>query len=102
EHYRERRSTKSPHHAAFLGTFAPFLRASESPMAMSCLRLFTVPPFPPLPDLSVSLFLRRIALATVLPAALPYLLPPGFFRCAIFLSRISDANRAGRAGSGYY
>src|SRR6266567_5639229 len=31
KHYRERRSTKSPHHAAFLGTFAPFLRASESP-----------------------------------------------------------------------
>src|SRR5438874_10851618 len=65
-------------------------------MAMACLRLFTVPPFPPLPDLSVPLFLRRIALATVLPAALPYLLLPDFFRCAIFLSRNSDANRAGR------
>src|SRR5205807_7145928 len=65
-------------------------------MAMACLRLFTVPPFPPLPDFSVPLFLRRIALATVLPAALPYLLPLDFFRCAIFLSRNSDANRAGR------
>jgi hypothetical protein len=28
----------------FAGTFFPFLRASESPMAMACLRLFTVPP----------------------------------------------------------
>src|SRR5205823_11364679 len=71
-------------------------------MAMACLRLFTVPPFPPLPDLSVPLFLRRIALATVLPAALPYLLPPDFFRCAMFLSRNSDANRAGRVGFGSY
>src|SRR4249920_1669908 len=26
-----------------LGTFLPFLRASESAMAMACLRLFTVP-----------------------------------------------------------
>src|SRR2546428_878116 len=65
-------------------------------MAMACLRLFTVPPFPPLPDFSVPLFLRRIALATVLPAALPYLLPLDFFRCAIFLSRNSDANPSGR------
>src|SRR3989442_14946834 len=65
-------------------------------MAMACLRLFPVPPFPPLPDFSVPLFLRRMALATVLPAALPYLLPLDFFRCAIFLSRNSDANRAGR------
>src|SRR5438309_4410612 len=65
-------------------------------MAMACLRLFTVPPFPPLPDFSVPLFLRRIALATVLPAALPYLLPLDFFCCAIFLSRNSDANPSGR------
>src|ERR1700687_3739221 len=57
----------------FRGTLAPFLRASESPMAMACLRLFTRPPLPPLPERSVPRFLRRIALATVLPAALPYL-----------------------------
>lgn len=48
-------------------------------MAMACLRLFTRPPFPPLPDLSVPLFLRRIALATVFPAAFPYL-REDFFR----------------------
>src|SRR3954470_600517 len=52
----------------FEGTFWPFLRASESPMAIACFRLFTLPPLPPLPDLSVPLFLRRTALATVLLA----------------------------------
>src|SRR5205085_188412 len=60
----------------FLGTLAPFLRASESPMAIACLRLFTLPPLPPLPDLSVPRLRRRIALSTVLPAALPYFRPP--------------------------
>jgi len=35
--------------ALFFGTFLPFLRASESPMAMACLRLFTLPPLPPRP-----------------------------------------------------
>lgn len=54
----------------FLGTFAPFFRASERPMAMACLRLLTVPPLPPRPDLSVPRFLRRIALATVFEAPL--------------------------------
>src|ERR1700686_1461257 len=73
--------------AFFLGTFAPFFRASESPMAIACLRLFTVPPFPPLPDLSVPFFFRRIALATVFPAALPYLRPEDFFLEAIFSPR---------------
>src|SRR5262249_20567244 len=52
----------------FLGTLAPFLRASESPMAIACLRLSTVPPLPPLPDFSVPRFLPRIALATVFEA----------------------------------
>jgi hypothetical protein len=28
----------------FLGTLAPFFRASDSPIAMACLRLFTLPP----------------------------------------------------------
>jgi hypothetical protein len=50
-------------------------------MAIACLRLFTLPPFPPpLPDLSVPRFLRRRALATVLPAALPYRRPLDFLR----------------------
>src|ERR1700677_140443 len=54
------------------GTFAPFLRASESPIAIACFLLFTVPPLPPLPDLRVPLFSRCTALLTLLPAALPY------------------------------
>jgi hypothetical protein len=58
------------------GTFAPFSRASESPIAIACLRLVTVPPCPALPRLSVPLFRRCIALFTDLPAAFPYLRPP--------------------------
>jgi hypothetical protein len=72
--------------AFFFGTFAPFFRASESPIAIACLRLFTLPPFPPLPERKVPFFFRRIALATVLPAAFPYfrelfLLGINFSRC---------------------
>jgi len=52
-------------------------------MAMACLRLLTFPPLPPLPDLSVPFFFLRIALATVLPAALPYLRLPDVFLAAI-------------------
>jgi hypothetical protein len=57
----------------FRGTFAPFLRASESPIAIACARLFTRPPLPPLPDLRVPRFLRSMALFTDLAAAFPYL-----------------------------
>jgi hypothetical protein len=56
----------------FFGTFAPFLRASDSPIAMACFRLFTFPPLPDLPERSVPLFFRRIALATDLLAPLLY------------------------------
>src|SRR5689334_21562496 len=56
----------------FRGTFAPFLRASDRPIAIACSLLLTRPPFPPLPDFSVPCFLRRIALSTLFPAALPY------------------------------
>src|ERR1700686_994066 len=71
-------------YAAFLrGTFAPFLRASERPIAIACFRLFTVPPLPPRPDFSVPRFLRRIALATVFPAAFPYFRRPEDLRCAM-------------------
>ena len=42
-------------------------------MAMACLRLFTRPPLPTLPERSVPLFLLLIALATVLLAPLLYL-----------------------------
>ena len=60
------------------GTFAPFARASDSPMAIACLRLFTVPPFPPRPLFSVPFFRRRIALPTLLLAAVPYFRVPDF------------------------
>jgi hypothetical protein len=52
----------------FRGTFAPFFRASESPMAIACLRLFT---FLPLPLFSVPRFRRRIALPTDFDAPFP-------------------------------
>ena len=51
------------------GTFAPFFRASLSPIAMACFRLFTLRPDP---LLSVPFFRRRIADLTVLDADLPY------------------------------
>src|SRR5438445_3005045 len=54
----------------FLGTFAPDLRASESPMAMACLRLVTF--FPDRPDFSLPCFFSRIARSTFSPAFLPY------------------------------
>src|ERR1041385_5246315 len=37
-------------HLFFLGTLAPFLRASERPIAIACLRLLTFPPRPLLPE----------------------------------------------------
>jgi hypothetical protein len=39
---------------------------------MACLRLVTLPPFPPLPERRVPFFSRRIALSTLFPAAFPY------------------------------
>lgn len=54
------------------GTLFPALRASDSPIAMACLRLFTV--LPDLPLLSVPLLRFLIALSTFFAAALPYLL----------------------------
>src|ERR1700733_8020226 len=54
------------------GTFAPFFRASDNPMAMACLRLVTLPPLPPLPDFNVPRFSRCIALLTLFAAAFPY------------------------------
>src|SRR5258708_30550043 len=69
----------------FRGTFASFFRASDKPIAIACLRLFTV--FPLLPDLSVPFFRRRIALSTRFDAALPYFRRPEDFRAAIVLLR---------------
>jgi len=50
------------------GTFASFLRASLSPMAIACLRLVTRLPLRPL--LSVPLLRRRIADLTIFARAL--------------------------------
>ena len=57
-------------------------------MAIACLRLFTLPPLPPLPERNVPFFSRRIASSTLLPAAFPYFRPPllFFFPAIIFLS----------------
>lgn len=54
-------------------------------MAMACLRLFTRPPLPPLPERRVPRFLLRMALATVLLAPLPYLRRDADFLAAIVL-----------------
>ena len=67
------------------GTLAPFLRASDKPIAIACLRLFTV--FPLLPDFNVPFLRRRIALSTRFDAALPYLRLPPDFRAAILVLR---------------
>lgn len=67
------------------GTFAPFSRASDSPMAMACFRLLTVPPLPFFPERSVPRFMRRMALATDFPALFPYLRVPVLVREAELL-----------------
>jgi hypothetical protein len=56
----------------FRGTFAPFFRASDKPIAIACFRLFTLPPLPPFPDFSVPAFSRCIALFTDFLEASPY------------------------------
>src|ERR1700757_1127364 len=53
---------------------------------MACLRLFTRPPLPPLPERRVPLFLLRMALATVLLAPLLYLRRDADFLAAIVSS----------------
>src|SRR5689334_11236872 len=55
------------------GTFAPFFRASERPIAIACLRLLTLPPCPLLPRFRVPRFRRCIALLTLLLAPREYL-----------------------------
>src|SRR5262249_16144941 len=60
------------HAAFFLGTLAPLRRASESPMAMACLRLFTLPP---LPDFSLPRFSLCISFSTLFCALGLYLRP---------------------------
>ena len=76
--------------AFFLGTLAPFLRASDRPIAIACFRLFTFPPFPPRPERRLPRFFRRIALATVFPALLLYLRPRDFFLAGIPIPFLFD------------
>jgi hypothetical protein len=56
------------------GTRFPSRRASESPMAIACSRLFTLPPFPAGPLFSVPRLNRRISRLTVLAAPREYFL----------------------------
>jgi hypothetical protein len=56
--------------SAFLGALSPSARASESPIAMACLRLVTFLPLPPL--FSLPCCISCIALCTFSPAALLY------------------------------
>src|SRR5262245_12453842 len=52
----------------FRGTVFPFARPSDRPTPVACFRLFTVPPFPPLPRCSVPRLRRRMARSTSLLA----------------------------------
>jgi hypothetical protein len=52
------------------GTFAPDFRASERPIAIACLRLFTF--LPDFPDLSFPCFISCIARPTLDETFLPY------------------------------
>jgi hypothetical protein len=63
------------------GTFFPAARASESPMAMACLRLFTF--FLERPDRNVPVFRSCITFLTVEPTLRPYL--RAFFLLAMVL-----------------
>lgn len=63
----------------FFGTFAPALRASDSPIAIACLRLVTF--FPLRPLFSVPLFFSRMTRATFFCAFELYFLPPDDFLC---------------------
>jgi hypothetical protein len=56
--------------ALFFGTFAPSLRASDSPMAIACFRLVTF--FPLRPLFSDPSFFSCIARSTLSPAPLEY------------------------------
>ena len=55
----------------FFGTFAPFFRASDKPIAIACFLLFTV--LPDLPDLSLPRFFSCMALSTFFCATFEYL-----------------------------
>ena len=63
----------------FDGTFAPFFRASESPIAIACFLLVTLPPVPPRPRRNCSLLLsraRHASLQTCHTSVHSFLRPP--------------------------
>jgi hypothetical protein len=60
----------------FGGTFPPSRRASESPIAIACLRLLTL--LPDLPDFNLPCFISRIARSTFCDALLPDFFLPDF------------------------
>jgi len=68
----------------FLGTFLPCLRAFDKPMAIACLRLLTLPAFPPRPLRAVPRLYRRISDSTSRLAPREYFR----FRFAIAFSKI--------------
>lgn len=67
------------------GTFAPDLRASDKPMAIACLRLFTF--LPDFPDRSLPRFISCIARSTFEEAFLLY------FRDLLFVAIFTHRNR---------
>ena len=56
------------------GTRLPFRRAFDNPIAIACLRLFTLPPLPPLPLRAVPRLYLRISLSTSFEALRAYFL----------------------------
>jgi hypothetical protein len=79
--------------AFFCGTLAPLRRASESPMAMACLRLFT---FRPLPDFSLPRLSLCISFSTFCCALGLYLRPLERERLRDELLRCERAEVRGR------
>lgn len=73
----------------FFGTFAPAFRASDSPIAIACLRLVTF--FPLRPLFSVPLFFSRIVRATFFCAFGLYFLPPEDFFDELFFVAIEPS-----------
>src|SRR5580692_3044579 len=80
---REPRLNFQPYSFGLGGTFSPFLRASERPIAMACLRLVTFSPLRPL--LSLPSCISCISRSTCLPAPLLYLRPELFFEEDFFV-----------------
>ena len=84
------------------GTLRPFLRASESPIAIACFGLVTFLPLRPL--FSLPRFISRISVSTCLPALGEYLRPDeDFFEDDFFavvgnsLSALQLSTRIGQA-----